>query len=294
MPAGAALPAPGGGPARAAGGRHGPAGGGPRGRRGGDGRRRRGGAPAGPATGGRGGVAGGCLAPGGGRRGRRRVVEGELLQAARSPPAASLSPARVRDGARRRARPAASRRGGRGPAGRAGRRPLFDLLAMARAPRAAAPVESSWVGRARRAYRPVPLLRLTGLRYAPVVSVEGFAGVVTYLLDPDRSPVDGGERGARRPGPEAPRTTASPSRSATWPSAPGAGPDGAARQGRSRSAGGTRGADQGTAAVLAAAPGGCYSCDQDECEEPWGDHGTFNSVPSALPSRTGSPDRGST
>ncbi len=45
---------------------------------------------------------------------------------------------------------------------------------------------ASWVGRARRAYRPVPLLRLTGLRSVPVVSAEGFAGVVTYLLDPDR------------------------------------------------------------------------------------------------------------
>ena len=42
------------------------------------------------------------------------------------------------------------------------------------------------MGRARRAYRPVPLLRLTGLRSVPVVSAEGFAGVVTYLLDPDR------------------------------------------------------------------------------------------------------------
>ena len=63
---------------------------------------------------------------------------------------------------------------------------LFDLLATARALRAAGPVEASWVGRARRAYRPVPLLRLTGLRSVPVVSAEGFAGVVTYLLDPDR------------------------------------------------------------------------------------------------------------
>ena len=63
---------------------------------------------------------------------------------------------------------------------------LFDLLATALAPRAAGPVEASWVGRARRAYRPVPLLRLTGLRSVPVVSAEGFAGVVTYLLDPDR------------------------------------------------------------------------------------------------------------
>jgi hypothetical protein len=60
---------------------------------------------------------------------------------------------------------------------------LFDLLMTARALRAAGPVQASWVGSARRAYEPVPPLRLTGLCSEPVVSAAGFAGVVTYLLD---------------------------------------------------------------------------------------------------------------
>ncbi len=41
------------------------------------------------------------------------------------------------------------------------------------------------MGRARRAYR-VPPLRLTGLFTVPTISVDGYAGLVTYLLDGGR------------------------------------------------------------------------------------------------------------
>jgi hypothetical protein len=47
---------------------------------------------------------------------------------------------------------------------------LLDLLATARAPLTAGRVEAARVGRARRVYRPVPPLRLTGLLSVPVVN----------------------------------------------------------------------------------------------------------------------------
>ncbi len=113
------------------------------------------------------------------------VIEGELLRAAHSCRVASLprlasASARVAERVRQLRAEAAEFRLDALAAD------LFDLLATARALLAAGPVEASWVGRARRDYRPVPPLRLTGLCSVPIVSADGFAGVVTYLLGADR------------------------------------------------------------------------------------------------------------
>jgi hypothetical protein len=59
---------------------------------------------------------------------------------------------------------------------------LHDVLCTSAALRAES-AASGWIGVARRDYRPVEGLRLFGLFCEPVVSADGYAGVVTWLCD---------------------------------------------------------------------------------------------------------------
>jgi hypothetical protein len=90
---------------------------------------------------------------------------------------------------------------------------LFDLLATARALLVAGPVQASWVGAARRAYRPVLRLRLAGLFTVPVVSPTASLGW-RLTCSTEAAGADDRERGAGALRRGAPRLTASPSRSA--------------------------------------------------------------------------------
>jgi hypothetical protein len=59
-----------------------------------------------------------------------------------------------------------------------------DLLATAFALRRSDGADARWIGTARRAYTEVGTLRLFGLFTEPVVTGGGYAGVVTYTVDP--------------------------------------------------------------------------------------------------------------
>jgi hypothetical protein len=62
---------------------------------------------------------------------------------------------------------------------------VYQVLATAHALRSAGDaVDVRWLGEARRGYADVGSLRLTGFFSEPVVSASGYAGVVTYLVDP--------------------------------------------------------------------------------------------------------------
>jgi hypothetical protein len=61
----------------------------------------------------------------------------------------------------------------------------LQLLGLAHRLGGPGPPDPTWLGTARRAYRPVGSLRLHGLFCEAVTSAAGYAGVVTYLAEPN-------------------------------------------------------------------------------------------------------------
>jgi hypothetical protein len=62
---------------------------------------------------------------------------------------------------------------------------IYEVLAVAHGLRHEGPADATFIGTARRIYSPAGALRVFGIFSEPVISRAGFAGVVTYVCDPN-------------------------------------------------------------------------------------------------------------